>query len=163
MWVAASTRLGAWMEQSAECKAAYECHTWFFSSRCAFAVAIIHDIRLQILQPLNLGLHQWLSREFPGLQSWDEAAPHFKFALNLLASHAEWLAGSQAGLLASEHGSFLIKYTSHWFCSLGKHSVTQWAELGHLRKYISPAENIQAVLWRKAGKMVYHWAWSCKI
>lgn len=78
------------------------CHTWFFSSRCAFAAATIHDIRLKILQ------------------SWDGAAPHGKFALNLLASHAEWLAGSQVGLSASEHGSFLIKYTSHWFCSLGK-------------------------------------------
>lgn len=37
MWVVASPRLGAWVEQSAEHRAASMCHTWVFSSRCVFS------------------------------------------------------------------------------------------------------------------------------
>lgn len=39
IWVAASTRLGAWIEQTAEHRAAYMCHTWVFPSRCVLLLS----------------------------------------------------------------------------------------------------------------------------
>lgn len=95
MWVAASTRLGTWMEQSAENSCLWA--LYLFSSKCVFAAATTHDIRLQILQLLNLDLHQCLSRELPGLQPWDGAAPCVAFFCSEPSSLTDCVTCRQPG------------------------------------------------------------------
>lgn len=111
MWVVASTRLGAWITQSAELRAAHMCHTWVFSSRCFFAADT----------PMAL------DSRFFSLWTWIHTgdSPE-KFQASIFG-------------MGLYHVSFLFIYTSHLF-------------LGITGDHVYPIENVQAVLWEKAGK-----------
>jgi hypothetical protein len=98
-WSAASNRLGAAMEQKIKWKEGKVArgHTpSFLKHVCFLLLAVAVDIRLQILQPMNVDLNKQLSRGLLRLPPRTGPAPLVSVVLRLLTSWTEqlWISPS---------------------------------------------------------------------